>query len=406
MAGALVGGAFLSATLQVLFDRLAHHEVLDYLRGKEFNQRLLSKLEMMLVSVNAVLNDAEEKQMTDPAVKKWLDKLEDAAYRADDLLDEIAADALRYKLEAESTTGTTSKVRKMANLISHNSYVSDMENRMKEILEGLEFIANQKDLLGLKVKEGTVGEKPIPRSQTTSLVDESEVFGRDRDKNAIIKLLLSDDDQECSNNQVSVIPIVGLGGVGKTTLAKLVYNDAKVEEHFDLKSWVCVSEEFDICKVTKTILAKLIPSDSNYDSIDLDSLQTRLKKELERKKFLIVLDDIWNENYNRWKELSMPFNYGPEGSKIIVTTRNEKVAAIVSTVPTSYRLKLLKDEDCWKLFAKHASDNIRDCSAHHVLVKYRKDIVKKCSGLPLAAKTLGGLLRSNEVREWEKNIGE
>ncbi|XP_048318915.2 putative disease resistance RPP13-like protein 1 [Ziziphus jujuba] len=402
MAGALVGGAFLSAALQVLFDRLAHREILDYLRRKKFNQELHKKLKMMLVSVNAVVNDAEEKQMTNPAVKEWLDELEDAAYRADDLLDEIAADALLNKLEAESTTSTSRQVRKMANLFSDNSHVSDIENRMKEILDQLEFIAKQKDLLGLKVKEGTVGEKPIPRSQTTSLVDESEVFGRDGDKNAIIKLLLSDDDHE-GGKKVSVIPIVGLGGIGKTTLAKLVYNDDKVEKHFMLKSWVCVSEEFNICKVTKTILAKLIPTGSNDDSTDLDSLQTRLKKELAGKKFLIVLDDIWNENYNDWKELSLPFNHGAQGSKIIVTTRNKKVADIMSTVPAPYHPELLEDEDCWKLFAKHAFHNIRDSSAHQVLEIFGKEIVKKCNGLPLAAKTLGGLLRSKEdVREWEK----
>ncbi|XP_060669474.1 putative disease resistance RPP13-like protein 1 [Ziziphus jujuba] len=320
---------------------MAHREVLDNLRGKKFDQVLLKRLKIMLVSVNAVPNDAEKKQMTNPAAKECLDELEDAAYHADDLLGEIAADALRYKLEAESTTGTSSK-----------------------------------DLLGLKVKEGTVAEKPTSRSQTTSLVDESEIFGRDGDKNAIIKLLLSDDAHQGSK-KVSVIPIIVLEGVGKTTLAKLVYNDDKVEKHFMLKSWICVSEKFDIRKVTKTILAELIPSDSNYDGTNLDSLQRMLKKELAGKKFLIVLDEIWNENYNDWKELSLPFNHGAQGSKIIVTTCNEKVAAIMSTFLTPYRLKLLENEDCWKLFAKHASDNTRDYSAYHVLVKYHEDIVKK-----------------------------
>ncbi|XP_048318639.2 putative disease resistance RPP13-like protein 1 [Ziziphus jujuba] len=396
MAEALVGGAFLSATLQVLFDRLAHREVLDYLGGKKFNHGLLKKLKIMLLSVNSVLNDAEEKQIADPAVKEWLDELEDAAYDADDILDEIATDALQYKLEAESRTGTSSKVSNME-LISPNSYVSGMENRLKEILEQLEFIAHQKDLLGLKVKEG-VGEKPIPRSQTTSVVEESEVFGRDGDKNAIIKLLLAGD--EGSNNKVSVIPIVGMGGVGKTTLAQLVYNDEKVEKYFELKSWVCVSEEFNIYDVTKTVLAA-VTSPHSYDSTTLDLLQNRLKEKLLGKKFLIVLDDMWNENYNDWKDMSVPFNHGARGSKIIVTTRNENVARIMRTVPIHYHLEHLTDEDCWKLFAKHAFDNLSDSSVCQVLETIGKRIVKKCNGLPLAAKTLGGLLRYKEdVGEW------
>ena len=100
MAATFVGGAFLSASLQVLFDRLASRDVVDYLRGKKVNHGLLKKLKIMLLSVTAVLSDAEEKQIRNPIVKEWLNELEDAAYDADDLLDEIATDALQFKLEA------------------------------------------------------------------------------------------------------------------------------------------------------------------------------------------------------------------------------------------------------------------------------------------------------------------
>nr|XP_048318201.1 putative disease resistance protein At3g14460 [Ziziphus jujuba var. spinosa] len=391
MAATLVGGAFLSATLQVLFDRMASREFVDYLRGKKFNHGLLKKLKIMLLSVNAVLNDAEEKQIRNQAVKEWLDELEDASYVADDLLDEIATDALQFKLEAGSRAGTS----KVSNVVptSLNSYNPDMETKIVEILERLEFIAKQKDLIGLK--EG-VGEKPSPRIPTTSLIEETVVYGRDGDKEAIIKLLVADD---VGSNKVSVIPIVGMAGVGKTTLAQLVYNDEKVKEHFELKSCVCVTEEFDVFAITKTVLSAI--TSHSYENTDLDFLQIRLNEGLMGKKFLIVLDDVWNENYVNWENMFKPLKDGAQGSKILVTTRNESSAQIICTVPNHY-LEHLKDEDCWKLFAKHAFDNGHRCACPSLETIGRK-VVKKCKGLPLAAKTLGGLLRSRvDVGEWEK----
>uniref|UniRef100_A0A2N9GIR8 Disease resistance N-terminal domain-containing protein n=1 Tax=Fagus sylvatica TaxID=28930 RepID=A0A2N9GIR8_FAGSY len=94
MADALVGGAFLSAFLQVLFDRMASHEVIEFFRQSKLNNEPLRKLKTTLLLINAVLNDAEEKQIKDSAIKEWVNELKDAAYQAQDLLDEIATDAL------------------------------------------------------------------------------------------------------------------------------------------------------------------------------------------------------------------------------------------------------------------------------------------------------------------------
>uniref|UniRef100_A0A2N9HB46 Rx N-terminal domain-containing protein n=1 Tax=Fagus sylvatica TaxID=28930 RepID=A0A2N9HB46_FAGSY len=162
MAGALVGGAFLSAFLQVAFDRVASREVLDYLKGRKLIDGLLQKLKIELMSADAVLIDAEEKQITNPAVKKWLDELKDAVYVADDLLDEIAYEALRCKLDAESTS---------------------------------------KDVLCLKEVVGRVPSRPL----TTSCPEEYGVFGREKDKEAIFKKFQSDD---ASVDGICVVPIV------------------------------------------------------------------------------------------------------------------------------------------------------------------------------------------------------
>ncbi|XP_058225762.1 putative disease resistance RPP13-like protein 1 [Rhododendron vialii] len=212
-----------------------------------------------------------------------------------------------------------------------------------------------------------------------------------RNWEAIMKLLRSDGE---SSSKIDVIPIVGMGGMGKTTLAQLLYNDGRLDGHFVKKAWVCVSDVFDVESVTRSIVESV--DGPSLDARDLNSLQVKLKESLSGKKFLIVLDDVWNENYDNWNALMTPFRFGAHGSKIIVTTRNESVASIMQTVPI-HSLQNLPEEDCWKLFSKHAFEK-GDCNAHPNLERIGKDIVRKCNGLPLA----GGLLRSQrDPEDWE-----
>ncbi|XP_054813445.1 putative disease resistance protein At3g14460 [Prosopis cineraria] len=347
---------------------------------------LLRKLKLILLSINGVLDDAEGEQITNSAVKEWIDELRDAAYDADDLLDEIytrAKKSCRSEVQLQNRNSTS----------CNSNDDKELEETMKDIIERLEFIAKQKDVLGLK---GGVGVKLSQKTPTTSLVEGSDVYGREDDKEVIMKLLL--DVTSADDKKIGVIPIVGMAGIGKTTLAQLVYNDDGVKQKFDLRAWICISEEFNIFKVTKTVLEAV--SSCKYDTLDLDTLQLELKERLMGKKFLFVLDDVWNDNYVDWDRLKIPFQYGAQGSKIIVTTQSEHVASIMQTVP-SYRLSCLSDEDCWELFAKHAFD-YKNSSSYPVLEQMGKDIAEKCKGLPLAAKALGGLLRSKtKIKEWE-----
>ncbi|KAK4594506.1 hypothetical protein RGQ29_018263 [Quercus rubra] len=389
MAGALVGGAFLSAFLQVAFDRLSSGEVVRYLVERKLNG-LRKNLKVALNSADAVLIDAEEKQITNPAVKKWLDDLKDAVYVADDLLDEIATEELRCKSEAEFQTGTNT-VRDLFSSCS-NTFDKRIESELEKILDRLEYIMKQKDVLGLKAFAGEVPRRQFP----TSCTEEYVVCGRDIDREAILKKLQSND---ASGDEICVVPIVGMGGIGKTTLARLVYNDSRIKENFDVKAWVCVSEKIDNFRIAKTIIEEL--NFSNCDIQSLNLLQIRIRESLMGRKFLLVLDDVWNEDYIAWDELLQVFRCGAAKIKIIVTTRSEKVASIVSPFPP-HHLKQLSDDECWLLLEKHAFENGKS-GEHLDLEIVGRKIARKCKGLPLAIKTLGGLLRSKQdPNEWTR----
>uniref|UniRef100_A0A2N9FEU2 NB-ARC domain-containing protein n=1 Tax=Fagus sylvatica TaxID=28930 RepID=A0A2N9FEU2_FAGSY len=352
----------------------------------------------MLLKIYAVLDDAEDKQVTSRLVKIWLDEMEDLAYDVEDILDEFATEALRRELNPEPSK---SKVQKFIDSCvgSNRCFVMSMRSKMEDIDTRLQRIVTEKNVLELR--ENTRGRTRTTRSRvpTTSLVNEGHTYGRDEDKKAIVDLLLSG---ESSNTRLglcfSMIPILGMGGLGKTTLAQLVYNDDNVSSYFDLKAWVCVSEDFDIARVTKEILQDITYVTCNDN--DLNLLQRKLKEQLLGKKFLLILDDVWNENNDNWSNLRKPFEFGALGSKIIVTARNDGVSSTMGAT-RPYKLKELSNDACLTIFTQNALGTT-DFSAHPELEEIGRKILERCKGSPLAAKVLGGLLCTTLDRdEWE-----
>ncbi|GMP42229.1 hypothetical protein CsSME_00012044 [Camellia sinensis var. sinensis] len=388
---------FLSAFVKLLFEKMTSFAS-SKLPTFEGIGAQLTNWTNMLSQIEALLIDAEEKQMTDRAVNLWLDDLQDLAYDLDDVVDEFATEALRQSLKAKPHQASSSKVwNPILNFKPGDVWFNfKMRSKIEEITTRLRTSFEQCSKLNLvKIVGTTTPTKTWQRPESTSLLKEPRVYGREKDQRKIIELLVG--GGESSRNKVDVIPIVGMGGIGKTTLAQMVYNDETVKKHFDLKAWVCVSDEFDIMKITKAIYDSVTSQTCSFNN--LDQAQVQLKQALVGKKFLIVLDDVWNKKYNDWNDLSSPFNDGAQGSKVVVTTRSRDIARMMATVEL-HDVEILSDEDCWSLFAQHAFEN-RSIDANPNLVSIGKKIVEKCKGLPLAAKTLSGLLRCKERdEEW------
>jgi hypothetical protein len=278
------------------------------------------------------------------------------------------------------------------------AFRSQLGHKIKDIREKLGKIAANKDQFSLIPRLEDRHVIHGRRDMTHSFVPPSEVIGRDDDKKNIIHFLMGPDAAENDINvNVNVIPIVGIGGLGKTTIAKLVYDDERVANHFDLRMWVCVSEHFDVNRLIKDILKSA--TGANIDeTLGVDLWQTRLRNCLKNKKFLLVLDDVWNEDRSKWIELKGLLSGGSVKSRIVVTTRSRSVASVVKTGPI-YTLKGLSHDDCLSLFVKWAFKEGED-KQYPNLLEIGKEIVKKYIGVPLAIRTLGNLLFS-KVDEWE-----
>ncbi|XP_030520757.2 putative disease resistance RPP13-like protein 1 [Rhodamnia argentea] len=392
---------FLGALLPVLFERLASRELLNFARGAGIHT-LLKKWEKMLIKIDKVLYDAEDRQLTgDPEAKLWLEDLRNLAYDIDDLLDEFATKSAENKSKAEPST---SKARSFlpsccfglsprAIMLDRKmrSKIEDMDNRLQEII-------TRKDSLNLRENNGQrSAHNRLDKLLPTTHLPEPCFVSREDEKRKILKLLTGEQgDITCADPKV--IPIVGMGGVGKTALAQQVFNDTRVTSYFDVKAWTCVSDIFDVLAITKSIIGTT-NSNLSCEGKDLNWLQDKLKENLSGKKFLVVLDDVWNENYGNWTTLLKPFQSGAKGSKIILTTRNRGVASLASASP--YYLKELSQDACMTLFAFHAL-GVGNFDRHPHLEELGRKIVEKCKGLPLAVKTLAGLLRTKDSpHEWE-----
>ncbi|KAL7234321.1 hypothetical protein ACSBR1_017840 [Camellia fascicularis] len=223
-------------------------------------------------------------------------------------------------------------------------------------------------------------EKSIVK-EAQSFVCDSRIIGREEDKKAILEMVMEGGAQ----GDLSVIAIVGIGD--KTTLAQSVYKN---------EMWVCVSNVFNLKVFVEAILKS---ANVECGNLEIDELQKRLRRCLDGNRYILVLDDVWNENREKWIELEDFLTSGEKGSKIVVTTRSETVARVMGTT-SPYHLKGLLEDDSWSLF-KQLAFRRRQLEENPSLVAIGKKILTNFGGVPLAIRTVGSLLYLKDTEiEW------
>ncbi|EMS51952.1 Putative disease resistance protein RGA3 [Triticum urartu] len=329
--------------------------------------------------------------------------LRTAAYQADDVLDDFHHEALRR----EARIGE-SAARKVLGYFTppHNPLLFRlaMSWRLNSVLKKIDLLVAEMNSFGLE-NHAEAPHAVLCRQTHSAIDDPAQIFGRDLDKEAVVNLLLGQQDHQ----KVQVLPVFGMGGLGKTTLAKMVYNDPKVQQHFQLLMWHCASDSFETAALVKSIIELATRGRCDIpDTVEL--LRGRLQEVIGWKRFLLVLDDVWNEEQRKWEDSlkSALCSVGGSGSVIIVTTRSPRAASIMGTLQT-HELAHLSEQHSWELFSKKAfKGNVREQAE---LMSIGKRIVSKCKGHPLALSAMGGLMCSKgRAWEWEaiaeSNIGD
>ncbi|XP_010931801.1 putative disease resistance protein RGA3 [Elaeis guineensis] len=437
-----IGGWF----IQVIFDKYLSSKLQTWATNSGIGDDL-DKLRIAMLRIQSVVSNAEG----NPAggMFGWMKEFRDVSYDAEDLLDELEYRRLQQELEA----GSSSPVREFlsnlgvvrgittqasgslssrlsnftggddaANQVTDASLSSRMnsprapaspevtwdratKSRIRNIVERLNQVAScvSEALQLSKLVHGGLNNTQSINKGTTSSLIRTKVFGRGAELEKIRLLLKSEDER------VSVLPIVGLGGIGKTTLAQLVYNDPDIVDHFELRMWVHVSDNFDETKLTREMLEYVSGDKREYKGItNFNSLQVTVMEKLMLKRFLLVLDDVWKDERSsrlveeeRWERFLSPLKAGKKGSKILMTTRLATVAEMVGTMD-SINLAGLRDHDCWSLIKECTFDGVHP-DKHPKLQNIGRKIANKLKGLPVAAKAVAGLLKNKlDADEWIK----
>ncbi|KAL7611555.1 hypothetical protein Lser_V15G05609 [Lactuca serriola] len=351
----------------------------------------LTSLHRTLDLIRAKLQDAERQKETE-AVMVWLKQLKVVVGEADDVLDEVHYEMLRRQIKKRDQVA-----RKVPSLPSLKklSFRWEMGHKIKNINEMLLKINTEANSLGLQNEQYPVG--PVPDRlyrETIPHPEEFKIVGRDDDLLHIIQLLT----QSRMEEKVTVVPIVGMGGIGKTALAKSVYNDNRIQQHFNVKAWLCVSVKVDI----NTLLAKIYESVAGQkpESDSKVNLIKSLEQKLGSKRYFLVLDDVWVEERPYWEEFRrcMLCVNSENGCSILVTTRKLEIGT-TGMKADSCLLKGLSDDHCWDVFRERAF--VAGTSPSPELEEIGREIVKKCGGLPLLLNVMGGMLANyNDTEKW------
>ncbi|VAH39529.1 unnamed protein product [Triticum turgidum subsp. durum] len=327
--GAMIAAALLKEVVQQIGSLLGGRIKLQLNLDKD-----LKEMKATLESIEALLKDAEHAN-TNNSMRLWLNRLKDAMYGIADMIDDFEF-SMKKHLAVMMPCFTIGPKFTMA-------------NKMKTMREELQGITDQYQKFMLV--SGTNADEPkIIQMRETSSTIEASIIGRSEEENMIWVSL-----SESVIENLIVLPIHGIGGLGKTTLAKMIYNNKTKFEDY-VRVWIYVSETFDLNKIGNSLISQLSESESTYTEKQM--IHVSLAQLFANKKILIILDDLWAEDDSQLDSLIAMLKVG-KGTKVvvIVTTRNEEIARKISTIPP-HELASLTDEICWTIIKKKSGLNL------------------------------------------------
>ncbi|OMO54253.1 Disease resistance protein [Corchorus olitorius] len=394
--------AIVTVVVERMVDLLAHEAIFLRGVGKE-KGRLEAELERM----KSALQDADRKQDQNQLSRTLVKQIREIAYEAEDVLDTyILKVAHQHQNRCNSSNIFTRVMTKWYSKRSHLHTIEDhvraIQTKLDDIFKSLTVYKEISDDQGeiRSIANFRHGQQLFRR--TYSHVKEDFIVSLNGISREVLAQLMKEEDS------LRVVSIIGMGGIGKTTLANKLYHHIDVIRHFDSCAWIFISQQCMRREVFHEILVKVLSPSKEFrelmDKMKEDELMSTLRDVLKDKRYLVVLDDIWRSDH--WNILKPAFPPGKKGSKILFTTRNKDVALLADPLSSPIELPLLTSDQSWELFRRKAfpGDGIELSQAcQEEFEKLGKDMVKKCGGLPLAIVVLGGLLATKRsVAQWER----
>ncbi|KAL4594273.1 hypothetical protein ACB092_12G008900 [Castanea dentata] len=354
-----------------------------------------------LISMRSFLADADRKGVGSEGERTWVANVRDMAYDVEDIIDKFM-----YHMNRQRIGGRSSWILHHTIYFPKNLWVRrQTATKIKKIngqIRGA--IPERNQRYGIDHIEGTSSkdnQKRVVRHAESSLFfTEDELVGIEKKRQSIMDWLMDGEPHQ------TVISIVGMGGSGKTTLAANIYNNDDVKKHFDCCSWFTISQAYELEDVLRSLIKEFHESRKETIQADLNSMNYRLLVKtlvnyLEKKRYLLVLDDVWDTNL--LDEIKVSLRDSCIGSRIILTTRKEDVACYhLGGKHHVHYIQLLQNEEAWELFCKRAFTNCPNGRCPLELKSFAEELVGKCEGLPLAIASLGSLMYFKNMSQWNE----